>query len=164
MKEEFINNIVKEFSVVTEDDDIGMLANKLGAADLTGIPQLRDNTAGPYVAEHSTAVVTFYQKCECTEMLLMLCYNLIGYLLGCVLSKVFLHHVVKLNKLVTSEVGVAVVSCSDWPDVCDIYNITTYPTVLLFRYINATVITRSLTYTYITSLLGTQRLHNIQVT
>ena len=64
MKEEFINSIIKEFSVVTEDDDIGMLANKLGAADLTGIPQLRDNSIGPFIAEHGTAIVTFYQKCE----------------------------------------------------------------------------------------------------
>ena len=65
MKEDFINNIIREFSVVTEDDDIGMLANKLGAANLTGIPQLKDSTVGPYITEHSTAVVTFYQKCEC---------------------------------------------------------------------------------------------------
>lgn len=64
--EEFINNIIKEFSAVTEDDDIGMLANKLGPADLTGIPQLTDKSVGPFLAEHNTAIVTFYQKCECT--------------------------------------------------------------------------------------------------
>ena len=94
-----------------------------------------------------------------SDWLNMLCYHLIGYLLGCVLSKVFLHHVVKLNKLVTSEVGVAVVSCSDWPDVCDIYNITTYPTMLLFRYAQP-LGSHDLTH----NTPGTQRLHDIQVT
>ena len=64
MKEEFINNIVKEFSVVTEDDDMGKLANKLGPADLTGIPQLIDKTIKPFITEHSRAVLAFYQKCE----------------------------------------------------------------------------------------------------
>lgn len=114
MKEEFINSIIKEFSAVTEDDEMGLLANKLGAADLKGISQLTDKSVGPFLDKYSNAIVTFYQR-------------------WCVVSKVFLHHVVSLNKLVTSDVGVAVVSCSDWPDVCDKYNITTYPTVLLFR-------------------------------
>ena len=68
MKEEFINNIIKEFSVVTEDDDMGKLANKLGPANLTGIPQLRDNTTKPFITEHSRAIIAFYQKCECAKI------------------------------------------------------------------------------------------------
>jgi len=71
-KEEFINSIVSEFSAVAEDDEIGMLANRLGAADLTGIPKLTDNSIGPFLTEHKTAVVTFYQNCE------YVCFNLIG--------------------------------------------------------------------------------------
>lgn len=63
-KEEFINSIINEFSAVTEDDDIGMLANKLGTADLTGVPQLTDNSIGSFITEDNFAIVTFYQKCE----------------------------------------------------------------------------------------------------
>ena len=66
MKEEFIKNIIKEFSVVTEDDEVGMLANKLGAADLSDIPQLTDKSVGSFLAEYKNAVVTFYQRCEYT--------------------------------------------------------------------------------------------------
>ena len=64
-KEEFINSIINEFSSVAEDDEMGKLANKLGAANLTGMAQLTDISIGPFINEHHSAVVTFYQKCEC---------------------------------------------------------------------------------------------------
>ena len=64
MKEEFIKSIIKEFSAVTEDDEIGMLANKLGAADLSTIPQLTDKSVETFFAEYNNAIVTFYQRCE----------------------------------------------------------------------------------------------------
>ena len=56
---------------------------------------------------------------------------------------------VSLKKLVTSDVGVAVVCCSDWPDVCDKYNITTYPTVFLFRYLYMSLCSHDLAHTHI---------------
>ena len=45
----------------------------------------------------------------------------------------FLHHIVALQHDLSGEVGVAIVSCSDWPDVCALYKIITYPTVLIFK-------------------------------
>lgn len=63
-KEEFLKDIIAEFSTVSEDDEMGMLANKLGAADLKDVPKLTDNSIGPFITKHNTAIVTFYQNCE----------------------------------------------------------------------------------------------------
>jgi len=50
--------------LVKEDDQIGLIANRLGVADISNISQLTDTTTGLFISRHKTAVVTFYQKCE----------------------------------------------------------------------------------------------------
>ena len=113
---------------------MGLLANRLGAADITNTSQLTDTTIGSFISQHKTAIVTFYQKCE--QIGYKLTDHFCCYAVGCVQSKVFLHHVVPLQHQLSAKVGVAVVSCSDWPDVCANHNITTYPTVLIFKYVH----------------------------
>ena len=56
--------------LVKEDDQMGLIANRLGAADIKNIPQLTDTTTGLFISQHKTTVVTFYQKYEL--------FNLIG--------------------------------------------------------------------------------------
>ena len=66
---------------------------------------------------------------------------------------------VALQRQLSGKVGVAVVSCFDWPDVCGQYNITTYPTVLIFKYATAYISHQE----YIT-LVGIQKPYNTEVT
>jgi len=50
---------------VEEDDPIGLLANRLGAADVSNSSQLTDATIDSFFNQHKTSIVTFYQKCGC---------------------------------------------------------------------------------------------------
>lgn len=66
-QDEFVRQLLSEFMIIEEDDQMGLLANRLGAADISSTPQLTDITTGSFISQHETAIVTFYQKCELTK-------------------------------------------------------------------------------------------------
>jgi len=65
-QDEFVRQLLSEFTTIEEDDQMGLLANRLGAADINSTPQLTDTTTGSFISQHKTAIVTFYQKCKLT--------------------------------------------------------------------------------------------------
>jgi len=64
LRQKFVRQLLSEFMTVEEDDQMGLLANRLGTADISSTPQLTDTTTGSFISQHETAIVTFYQKCE----------------------------------------------------------------------------------------------------
>ena len=68
-QEEFVKQLLSEFESVEEDDQLGLLANRLGAADISNTSQLTDVTTNSFISQHQIAVVTFYQKCKFMQLL-----------------------------------------------------------------------------------------------
>ncbi|KAL5493677.1 hypothetical protein EMCRGX_G014887 [Ephydatia muelleri] len=103
---------------LNEDDYFGLVARKESPAVLPPSLFLTDKTFISHVTKYKTTAVVFCLK----------------WSLRC---KHLFHHVMRaaeeLDRANNSIVSLKVVSCGDFPDVCALNGITSYPTILVFH-------------------------------